>query len=233
MSEQDHQGRNIYGNNASAEAIVLSIITNSLLLSEGLVLLLSEFVKLSLLATYKFDTTLTTSLPNPNNHIILIDGNCPDNMLIQCLQDCAKAFKSTPTVLIDLKNDKELIVACIEAGAKGYTIKGNSARDVARLLRRAQCGEVQCSPDVTAHIFDRLVYLSKKQYPSLPSLTPRQKEILEYVALGQSNKEIAQALFIEVRTVKHHVHNILHKLNVRHRWDAARLAKEQGWLEVS
>ncbi|SRR5258706_582485 len=62
------------------------------------------------------------------------------------------------------------------------------------------------------------------------SLTARELEVLRYLADDYSNQQIADLLVIEVRTVKHHVHNILAKLNVGHRWDAARLALEQGWL---
>jgi DNA-binding NarL/FixJ family response regulator len=65
----------------------------------------------------------------------------------------------------------------------------------------------------------------------LPPLTQRELEVLRYVNLDYSNQQIAELLTIEIRTVKHHVHNILQKLQLRHRWDAARLAVEQGWLE--
>ena len=217
------------------ETIQLTIVTNSSLLADGLVSLLNKYIKVTLVAVYNINSACNfeTPLPNPDGHVILIDGNTPTDMLINTIENCREEFTPHPVVVIDLKSDVSLIIACIEAGTRGYTLSGTSVEDVADLLVSAQRGEATCSPQMITQVFERLVHLSQQAPTIPPGLTPRQMEVLECITQGKSNKEIAEQLVIEVRTVKHHVHHILRKLNVRRRWDAAHLANEHGWLDVS
>ncbi len=211
----------------------LSIVTNSRLLSEGLISLLQTHLSLSHLHIYAGDLQVSAALPNPAGHVILLDSSIGRGIVIEHIKGWRKLASAPAVVVLELANDVEFIVTCIEAGANGYVLQGATIAEVAYTILQVQKGIAQCSPEVTAQLFDRLARLSTKQISSRVSLTPREMDILTCLARGCSNKEIAQELVIEVRTVKHHVHNILDKLKVPHRWDAARLALEQGWLIVS
>jgi DNA-binding NarL/FixJ family response regulator len=139
-------------------------------------------------------------------------------------------------IIIEVENDKDLILAYIEIGASGYTLKEASPTELVQAVWYASQGLAQCSPEITAYLFARLAARCVTCQPSIPAplpLTTREMEVLRCLAQGMSNKEIAATLVIEIYTVKHHVHNILEKTKLRHRYEAVRFAAEQGWVTES
>jgi DNA-binding NarL/FixJ family response regulator len=137
---------------------------------------------------------------------------------------------------VELPDDTELILDCIEAGVSAYTLRGASAAEVAEAISGVRGNRANSDPRITAGVFARLAALADQTAHeparATPVLTPRELEVLHHLSLDRTNKEIAVRMVIEVRTVKHHVHSILQKLKLRHRWDAVRLARERGWLDV-
>lgn len=115
------------------------------------------------------------------------------------------------------------LIACAEAGVAGYVSRDGSIDDIVKAIRSALCGEFVCSPRLGGLLLQRVAALS----PAIPGphdepmLTRREYEILELINQGQSNKEIARSLRIGSATVKNHVHNILAKLQVKRRGEAA------------
>ena len=136
--------------------------------------------------------------------------------------------------MLELDDEPDTILGCIEAGASGYVLQGAPAKEVAETIELVHQGRARCSPEMTAKMFARLASLKSKVAGNADgpmTLTPRELEVLSLVARGCSDKEIATELIIQVRTVKHHVHNILGKLDLHRRWEAARYASERGWLD--
>lgn len=117
------------------------------------------------------------------------------------------------------------ILACAEAGVAGYALRSASCDDLVKTLLAVDRGEFRCSPRVAASLARRVAALvaerrgdgAEAPFP----LTPREQEIAELLERGWGNKEIARSLGIEVATAKNHVHNILAKLNVHRRGEAA------------
>ena len=228
----DGQGAELSGYTAR---IPVSIVSNSLLLRDGLVALLAPHIDLSLVGSYSPDLP-SMALPNPVGHVVLLDGGIGRAGAIGWTRYWRHLTPPAHVLVLELANDTDVILACIEAGAGGYTLQGASAADVASAIHAVRQDLAQCPPEVTAKLFARLAALGgpKLQPPSLrPHLTAREREVLHYLAQDYSNQEIATVLNIEVRTVKHHVHNILEKLQINRRRDAARVAMEHGWLETS
>jgi two-component system, NarL family, nitrate/nitrite response regulator NarL len=118
--------------------------------------------------------------------------------------------------------DHELM-ACAEAGIAGYVTRDSSVDDLVTSILGALRGELVCSPRLAGLLLQRVAVLSRtRQEPcEHRTLTRREREIMELVQLGQSNKEIARSLRIGPATVKNHVHNILDKLQVNRRGEAA------------
>jgi DNA-binding NarL/FixJ family response regulator len=117
--------------------------------------------------------------------------------------------------------DRE-ILACAEAGVAGYVHSEASTDDLVAAIESVMRGELLCPPRTAALLLRRLALLAKtKQRPEATNLTGREREIGMLIDEGLSNKEIAQRLNIEVATVKNHVHNILEKLHVPSRAQAA------------
>jgi DNA-binding NarL/FixJ family response regulator len=115
----------------------------------------------------------------------------------------------------------------VEAGATGYVLKDDSLEDLIETVRAAQDGKVFVSPQIAAAIMERLSGLARlfsdveNNITNATDLTARELEVLKLISEGRTNQQIAENLVIEVGTVKNHVHNILDKLNVSSRREAA------------
>ncbi|MFQ5757298.1 MAG: LuxR C-terminal-related transcriptional regulator [Acidiferrobacterales bacterium] len=122
--------------------------------------------------------------------------------------------------------DRE-VIACAEAGVAGYVTREGSVNDVIQSIEAAAKGELHCSGRIAASLLRRVTTLAAEGHAAGPveCLTGRESHILELVEQGLSNKEIARALCIEVATVKNHVHNILEKLGVHRRGEAAAMTR--------
>ncbi len=153
----------------------------------------------------------------------------PDVILMDLVMDVMDGIASTKAILKDWKEAKILIVTsfiddekvypAIEAGAAGYLLKTSSAKEIANAIRATARGERVLEPEVTTKMMERI---AKKNEPVLhEDLTNREQEILQLIAKGYSNQEIADELFITLKTVKTHVSNILSKLEVEDRTQAA------------
>lgn len=126
-------------------------------------------------------------------------------------------------VAFGVHDRQEEIVACAEAGMAGYVTREGTVTELVQTIRAAARGEFSCPPQIAAGLLRRVAVLAGGGGPPPPSpgLTAREREILQLLDHGLSNKEIATLLSIQVATVKNHVHNILGKLGVRKRADAA------------
>lgn len=135
-----------------------------------------------------------------------------------------------------MSNDPELILDCIEAGAHAYVLQGASGTQIIEVIEQIDQGQFRCSAEVIAKLFERLAKRKVMSAPDdgdlmeRPSLTQRELEVLHYIAQDYSDRAIADQLGITVRTVKHPVHNILQKLDVKYRRDAAQLAIQKKWV---
>ena len=137
---------------------------------------------------------------------------------------------STRVIGLGVAEVEQDVIACAEAGVVGYVPRDASVADLIRSIWSVERGELLCSPRVAATLFRRAARRVSSGENGLPgrSLTARELEIVQLLDGGLSNKEIARRVGIEVGTVKNHVHNILEKLNVRRRGEAA--ARMRGSL---
>ncbi|WP_071131764.1 response regulator transcription factor [Enterococcus timonensis] len=153
----------------------------------------------------------------------------PDVILMDLVMEVMDGIASTQAILKDWPQAKILIVTsfiddekvypAIEAGAAGYLLKTSSAAEIANAIRATVRGERVLEPEVTEKMMERM---ARKNEPVLhEDLTNRENEILLLIAKGYSNQEIADELFITLKTVKTHVSNILAKLEVEDRTQAA------------
>lgn len=120
------------------------------------------------------------------------------------------------------------VIACAEAGISAYVSREGSIEDLIKAINQAMRGELVVSPRLTALLFDRVAALSERRASGNGMLTQREKEIIPLIEQGLSNKEIARQLCIGNGTIKHHIHNILEKLQVRRRGEiAARIRRDR------
>ncbi len=145
--------------------------------------------------------------------------------------DAARAIAAAcpvTKVVVVTGSDGEDVLDALKAGAKAYVQKGVSARELATIVRTVHAGDVYVAPDLAA----RLLREAAPPHPTSPldELTERERSILDLVAAGNTNREIGAKLQLSEITVKHYMTNVLQKLQVRSRVEAALLAQQAGLL---
>jgi len=172
--------------------------------------------------------TISQALSIVRDHetdVALVSIHLPNALeLIRMMKEIIPAIK---VLALGLSDDKNQVLRCVEAGAAGYIIQDSSVHDLIEAVRMAQREEARVSTNVAAALLERISKMSKffgrideSLFEENP-LTRRETEILDFVCQGFSNREIASQMILEVGTVKNHVHNILKKLNVASRKEAA------------
>lgn len=149
----------------------------------------------------------------------------------QAAQEVRAAAPAARIVAFAVAENEEEVVSCAKAGAVGFVSRDAPPEDLVTAVSSALRGKLWCSADLTAVMCARLAGDQYRQ-PSESWLTGREREVLMLVDEGLSNKQIARRLSIEISTVKNHVHSILEKLRVKHRWQAAAAARRPGVLPV-
>jgi DNA-binding NarL/FixJ family response regulator len=158
--------------------------------------------------------------------VVLLDVSMPGWNGIVTAEKMALACPATAIVMLTAADDKDKLLAALKAGARGYVLKGVSAKELADVVRSACAGDVYVSPSIAAEM---LVSLTKGKAPDpLQELTERERQILELIGTGLTNREIGEKIFLSEKTIKHYVTNILQKLQVRSRVEAALLATRHG-----
>ncbi|MBX8937876.1 response regulator transcription factor [Enterococcus gilvus] len=166
-------------------------------------------------------------------------GLRPDVILMDLVMEVMDGIESTKKILKDWPEAKILIVTsfiddekvypAIEAGASGYLLKTSTAHEIANAIRKTYNGERVLEPEVTTKMMEQLS--NRNRHVLHEELTNREQEILLLIAQGMSNQEIADELFITLKTVKTHVSNILAKLEVEDRTQAAIYAFKHGLIK--
>jgi DNA-binding NarL/FixJ family response regulator len=166
----------------------------------------------------------------PIQEWVLLDYGIGHDTAISSLQDLRSHYPDYFLLVVELKKDPALILDCIAAGAHAYVLQGASGSEIIGIMEQVDRGQFHCPPDITAKLFERLAQAQAPSAAQQPSLTQRELEVLHYIVQGYADRAIAAELVITVRTVKHHVHNLLGKLNLQSRWQAAQLAINNGWV---
>jgi two-component system, NarL family, nitrate/nitrite response regulator NarL len=167
-------------------------------------------------------------LAHGRTDIVLVDMAMTDS--VEVIRELAAGEPSVKVIALGLTEREADVIACAEAGISGYVTHDASVDDLAATIESVAQGEMPCSPGVAATLLRRVNTLAAQGDVRRADavLTRRELQILGLIDEGLSNKAIAERLVIEVATVKNHVHNILEKLNVQRRGEAAALARTSG-----
>ncbi len=157
--------------------------------------------------------------------VILMDLIMEDGNGIEATKEILSFYPECKIIIITSFYDDEQVFPAIEAGALSYLLKTARADEVISAIRKAMKGETVIEPKVANKMLNRL--RPKERMPH-DDLTEREMEVLMLIAEGMTNQEISEELFIGIKTVKTHVSNILNKLNVQDRTQAAIYANRHG-----
>ncbi len=154
--------------------------------------------------------------------VVLLDVTMPGWSGLLTAEKLATACPATKVVMLTVVDDEDKLLAAFAAGARGYVLKGVSARELAGVVRGVDRGEVYVSPSLAAGILVALTH--GRPADPLGELTEKERDILKLVGEGLTNREIGERIHLSEKTIKHYITNILQKLQVRSRVQAALLA---------
>lgn len=161
--------------------------------------------------------------------VMLLDISMAGWSGIVTAEKVGMACPATAIVMLTVSDDKDRLLAAFKAGARAYVLKGVSAQELGRVVRGAAAGEVYVSQSLAGEM---LVSLTQGKAPNpLQELTGREREILALIGNGCTNRVIGEKIFLSEQTIKHYVTNILQKLQVRSRVEAALFAsRHDRWV---
>jgi len=157
--------------------------------------------------------------------VLLLDITMPDQDGITITKKISAAFPVIQIIILTASENEDDLMKALKAGARGYVLKGISAKELVKVIRTIVAGGTYISPDMANMI---LFELSQPSQPDpLSELSDREKEILKLVAKGYTNREIGAQIHLSEKTIKHYMTNILQKLHVRSRVEAALIVQKR------
>jgi DNA-binding NarL/FixJ family response regulator len=176
-----------------------------------------------------------------NPDVILMDLSLPSPGGIETTQRVKRELPAAAIVVLSTEEDEDALFEAIKAGAAAFILKDIAPEDLVMIIRRVVAGEylindkVFSKPAVASRVlkeFRELAVYGQEAAPIFAPLSPREVEILDNIAQGMTNKQVAYALSISEQTVKNHMSSILRKLSVNDRTQAVVYAMRQGWIRM-
>jgi len=165
--------------------------------------------------------------------LILMDVGMPGCNGVEATQRIKEAMPDIIIVMLTVRDEDDNLFEAIKSGAQGYLLKSIRSWDLVEMLRAAVRGEAAITPALGGKMLEEFRKLSRQSRHDTGSdvaLTSREREVLSLVAAGHTDQEISDALHISIHTVKTHMRNILGKLQVSHRHEAALYAMREGLI---
>ncbi|MGD8632947.1 MAG: response regulator transcription factor [Anaerolineales bacterium] len=211
------------------EPIQLYIADDHQLFRDGLRALLRSIDDIEIVGESSDGATAIEQVTEIQPDVVLMDIQMPGVNGIEATRKISATSPHIGIIILTMFNDDDSVFAAMRAGARGYILKGADQHEMLRTIRAVFEGEALFGPAIADRLMDFFTGLSPRSSPDLfPELTEREHEVLELIARGHNNQEIADELVIANKTVRNHVSNIFSKLQVADRAQAIIRAREAG-----
>lgn len=203
------------------ENIRVMIVDDHEVVREGLRSLLRRRPELSVVGEADSVASAIEEARKTEPDVIIMDVRLPDGSGVEACREIRSERPDTKVLMLTSYADEDAVFASIMAGAIGYLLKQTSTNTLIEAIGRAMKGESLLDPAVTQRVLERVRSGKKDEDEELALLSEQERKILDLIAKGMTNKEIAGEIFLSDKTVKNYVSSILSKLNLRRRSEAA------------
>ena len=223
------------------EQVRILIVDDHVLFRVGIAQILSKEPDLEVVGEAEDSRSAMEAALETSPNIILMDLSLPAPGGIETTQRIKRELPSVSIIVLAVQEDEDALFDAIKAGAAAFILKDVSPDDLVQIIRRVSNGEylindkVFSQPAVASRVlkeFRELAVYGQEAAPIFAPLSPREVEILDNIAQGMTNKQVAYALGISEQTVKNHMSSILRKLSVNDRTQAVVYAMRQGWIRM-
>ena len=215
---------------AAAEVISVALIEDNRLVREGISALLNQLPDLKVVAGESGDDT--SRLKDLNPAVFLLDLGLNSGDSLRVAEKVRKEFPASKVIVMDLLPVHEDIVEFVNAGVSGFIMKDATLDDLVNTIRSVAKGDHVLPPQMTGSLFSQIardaVIRGRPEALESVRMTPREREVINLIAEGLSNKEIATRLNLATHTVKSHVRNVMEKLTLHTRLQIAAYAHNDG-----
>jgi len=163
--------------------------------------------------------------------VVLLDVSLPDQSGIEVTRSLKELHPGTRVLILTVHEDEGLLQEAIQAGAAGYIIKRAVESELIDAIRAVSRGDIYVHPAMTRALFKDMTPTPRAKDSPIEAPTPREIDVLRFIAQGYTNRQTAEALSISVRTVESHRANLMSKLGLSSRVELVRYAKENGFIE--
>ncbi|MBB3393585.1 response regulator transcription factor [Rhizobium sp. BK060] len=201
-------------------AIRVAVIDDHPLFREGVTRSLSEIDGFQIVAEGSTKDDAINVAENLQPDVLLMDISMPGGGL-NAIAPILETVPLQKIVMLTVSESSDDVTAALNSGAKGYVLKGVGSRALAEIIRSVAAGESYVAPALSARLLSSRSSPAPRRSSAIVALTPREQQVLQLVASGLSNKHVARKLDLHEKTIKHHMTQIMAKLGVANRTEAA------------
>ncbi|GAA2367424.1 response regulator transcription factor [Nonomuraea africana] len=160
--------------------------------------------------------------------VVVMDLHMPGGNGVDATRTITRVSPRIGVLVLTMFHDDDSVFAAIRAGARGYLLKEAGVEEISRAVQAVAAGEAIYGPGIARRVLGFFAGMAEPARTAFPELTEREREVLELIAQGRNNNEIASILFLSSKTIRNHVSNIFMKLHVADRAQAIIRAREAG-----
>jgi two-component system response regulator DevR len=219
--------RVVAGSDAAGHRIRVLVCDDHEVVAQGLAMVLGAAPDIEVVGVAGSVAEVRQMAVSCGPQVVLMDYGLPDGDGVTATAAIKASQPDVQVIMLTSFVDEDVLVAAIQAGCSGYVTKHKGAEELTAAVRLAAHGEALVSPDMLARLLPRL----RRGDQGLGwDLTPRERQVLDFLAEGESKEAIAQRLFLSTNTVRNHIQNILTKLGAHSRLEAVAAAGREGLL---